>query len=50
MTGRDERRPQQPAHIIGHEGGLARLRGLIDPIPHGCDRSRRIPSLPSRMV
>jgi hypothetical protein len=33
MPGRGELRPQQPARIIGREAGLARLRGLIDPVP-----------------
>ena len=26
--------PSQPARIIGREAGLARLRGLVEPVPH----------------
>ena len=33
MPGPGELRSQQPARIIGREGGLARLRGLVDPVP-----------------
>src|SRR5579864_7066456 len=28
-----ELRSQQPARIIGRDAGLARLRGLVDPVP-----------------
>ena len=33
MPGPGEPRSQQPEHIIGREDGLARLRGLVDPVP-----------------
>ena len=33
MPGPDELPSQQPAPIIGREAGLARLRGLVDPVP-----------------
>ena len=33
MPGPGELRSQQPALIIGREAGLARLRGLVDPVP-----------------
>src|SRR5260370_22275169 len=33
MPGPGELRSQQPAPIIGREAGLARLRGLVDPVP-----------------
>src|ERR1700722_14003108 len=33
MPGPGELRSQQPARLIGREGGLARLRGLVDPVP-----------------
>ena len=33
MPGPGELRSQQPARIIGREAGLARLRGLVDPVP-----------------
>src|ERR1700724_3703003 len=33
MPGPDEPRSQQPERIIGREDGLARLRGLVDPVP-----------------
>jgi DNA-binding CsgD family transcriptional regulator len=33
MPGPGELPSQQPARIIGREAGLARLRGLVDPIP-----------------
>jgi DNA-binding CsgD family transcriptional regulator len=33
MPGPGELRAQQPAAIIGREAGLARLRGLVDPVP-----------------
>ncbi|HEY4851726.1 MAG TPA: AAA family ATPase, partial [Streptosporangiaceae bacterium] len=33
MPGPDEPRSGQPARIIGREAGLARLRGLVDPVP-----------------
>jgi DNA-binding CsgD family transcriptional regulator len=33
MPGSGERPSQQPAPIIGRESGLARLRGLVDPVP-----------------
>jgi len=33
MPGPGELRAEQPAPIIGREAGLARLRGLLDPVP-----------------
>src|SRR5580700_7907108 len=33
MPGPGEPRSQQPERIIGREDGLARLRGLVDPVP-----------------
>jgi DNA-binding CsgD family transcriptional regulator len=33
MPGPGELPSQQPARIIGREGGVARLRGLVDPVP-----------------
>ncbi len=33
MPGPGELRSQQPACIIGRDAGLARLRGLVDPVP-----------------
>ncbi len=33
MPGPGELRSQQPVRIIGREAGLARLRGLVDPVP-----------------
>src|ERR1700732_2693415 len=33
MPGSGECPAQQPAPIIGREAGLARLRGLVDPVP-----------------
>src|SRR3984885_13396591 len=33
MPGPGECPAQQPAPIIGREAGLARLRGLVDPVP-----------------
>ena len=33
MPGPGELPAQQPARIIGREAGLARLRGLVDPVP-----------------
>jgi DNA-binding CsgD family transcriptional regulator/tetratricopeptide (TPR) repeat protein len=33
MPGPDELPSQQPGRIIGRDGGLARLRGLVDPVP-----------------
>jgi DNA-binding CsgD family transcriptional regulator len=33
MPGSGELRSQQPERIIGREAGLARLRGLVDPVP-----------------
>ena len=33
MPGPGELPSQQPARIIGREAGLARLRGLVDPVP-----------------
>src|ERR1700724_4732976 len=33
MPGSGELRSQQPEPIIGREAGLARLRGLVDPVP-----------------
>src|SRR5580658_2915785 len=33
MPGPGELRSQQRARIIGREAGLARLRGLVDPVP-----------------
>ncbi len=33
MPGPGELPAQQPAPIIGREAGLARLRGLVDPVP-----------------
>src|SRR5260370_42581399 len=33
MPGPGELRSQQPAPIIGRDAGLARLRGLVDPVP-----------------
>src|SRR5258707_12085695 len=33
MPGPGELRSQQPARLIGREGGLARLRALVDPVP-----------------
>ena len=33
MPGPGEPRSQQPERIIGREAGLARLRGLVDPVP-----------------
>ena len=33
MPGPGELPAQQPAAIIGREAGLARLRGLVDPVP-----------------
>src|ERR1700728_1310881 len=34
MPGSGELRSQPPERIIGREAELARLRGLVDPIPH----------------
>ena len=33
MPGPGELPSQPPAPIIGRDGGLARLRGLVDPVP-----------------
>src|SRR5271170_5348841 len=33
MSGPGELRSQQSARIIGRDAGLARLRGLVDPVP-----------------
>src|SRR3984893_2667747 len=33
MQGPGDPRSQQPERIIGREDGLARLRGLVDPVP-----------------
>ena len=33
MPGAGELRPRQPARVIGRDAALARLRGLVDPVP-----------------